>query len=197
VSSVTVRCDPASWRISFSREQVASLPKMIGGAVRLILLSRIESQFGLARRIGADAQRHRTTASAVAAWTLTWAITGAIVGGRLPQQVDGWIGAASLQLSAADLQKISNAIAGSGAGGRPNDAATGARPGCALIRGPALLKGLVSGANPDKRNLLEVGHVSHPCRILPCHTRNCGPAQTQTEDRKPRDCRYSRDALYA
>jgi hypothetical protein len=105
---------------SFSREQVASLPKMIGGAVRLILLSRIESQFGLARRIGADcsASSHycvRCGGSVDAdlghyrrhcRWPLT-------------QQVDGWIGAASLQLSAADLQKISNAIAGPGAGGGP------------------------------------------------------------------------------
>jgi hypothetical protein len=72
---------------SFSREQVASLPKMIGCAVRLILLSRIESQFGLARRIGADAQRHRTTACAVAAWTLTWTITGAIVVAAYPSKL--------------------------------------------------------------------------------------------------------------
>jgi aryl-alcohol dehydrogenase-like predicted oxidoreductase len=67
------------------------------------------------------AQRHRTTVSAVAiAWTLAWpGVTGAIVGGRSPQQVDGWIGAASLQLSAADLQEISDAIARSGAGEGP------------------------------------------------------------------------------
>jgi aryl-alcohol dehydrogenase-like predicted oxidoreductase len=67
------------------------------------------------------AQRHRATVSAVAvAWTLAWpGVTGAIVGGRSPQQVDGWIGAASLQLSAADLQEISDAIARSGAGEGP------------------------------------------------------------------------------
>ena len=66
-------------------------------------------------------QRHGATVSAVAvAWVLAWpGVTGAIVGGRSPQQVDGWIGAASLQLSAADLQDISNAIVRTGAGEGP------------------------------------------------------------------------------
>ena len=67
------------------------------------------------------AQRHRTTVSAVAiAWVLAWpGVTGAIVGSRSPQQVDGWIGAASLELSTADLQEISDAIVRSGAGEGP------------------------------------------------------------------------------
>jgi aryl-alcohol dehydrogenase-like predicted oxidoreductase len=40
--------------------------------------------------------------SAVAiAWTLTWpGVTGAIVGARSPSQVDGWLGAATLTLTA-------------------------------------------------------------------------------------------------
>ena len=40
------------------------------------------------------AERHGTTVSAVAiAWTLAWpGVTGAIVGARTPDQVDGWIG---------------------------------------------------------------------------------------------------------
>ena len=64
------------------------------------------------------AQRHRTTVSAVAivAWP---GVTGAIVGGRSPQQVDGWIGAASLELTTADLQEISDAIVRTGAGEGP------------------------------------------------------------------------------
>jgi len=67
------------------------------------------------------AQRHRTTVSAVAiAWVLAWpGATGAIVGGRSPQQVDGWIGAASLELTTADLQEISDAIVRTGAGEGP------------------------------------------------------------------------------
>jgi aryl-alcohol dehydrogenase-like predicted oxidoreductase len=58
------------------------------------------------------AQRHRTTVSAVAiAWVLAWP--------RSPQQVDGWIGAASLELTTADLQEISDAIVRTGAGEGP------------------------------------------------------------------------------
>ena len=67
------------------------------------------------------AQRRGATVSAVAvAWTLAWpGVTGAIVGGRSPQQVDGWIGAASAELTAADLQEISDAIVRTGAGEGP------------------------------------------------------------------------------
>ena len=67
------------------------------------------------------AERHSTTVSAVAvAWTLTWpAVTGAIVGARSPEQVDGWIGAATLTLTAADLDEIAVAIERSGAGQGP------------------------------------------------------------------------------
>src|SRR5258707_9438541 len=67
------------------------------------------------------AQRHGTTVSAVAvAWTIAWpGVTGAIVGGRSPQQVDGWIDAASLELTADDLRQISSAIVRTGAGAGP------------------------------------------------------------------------------
>src|SRR6266567_4273225 len=67
------------------------------------------------------ARRHGTTASAVAvAWTLAWpGVTGAIVGARTPAQVDGWIGAAMLELTAADLDEIAAAIARTGAGTGP------------------------------------------------------------------------------
>jgi aryl-alcohol dehydrogenase-like predicted oxidoreductase len=46
-------------------------------------------------------------------------VTGAIVGARSPQQVDGWIGAATLELNAVDLEEIANAIAQTGAGTGP------------------------------------------------------------------------------
>lgn len=67
------------------------------------------------------ARRHDTTVSAAAiAWTLTWpGVTGAIVGARSPQQVEGWIGAAALELSSADLEEISAAILRTGAGTGP------------------------------------------------------------------------------
>ena len=67
------------------------------------------------------AERHHTSVSAVAiAWTLAWpGVSGAIVGARSPQQVDGWIGAASVELSAADLKEIASAIVRTGAGKGP------------------------------------------------------------------------------
>ena len=66
------------------------------------------------------AERHGTTVSALAiAWTLAWPrVTGAIVGARSPEQVDGWIGAATLELSPEDLDEIARAI-GRGAGAGP------------------------------------------------------------------------------
>ena len=74
------------------------------------------------------ARRHGATVSAVAvAWTLAWpGVTGAIVGARSPAQVDGWTGAATLELTAADLDEMAAAIARTGAGTGPTrPAATG------------------------------------------------------------------------
>ena len=67
------------------------------------------------------AQRHGTSVSAVAiAWVLAWpGVTGAIVGARSAGQVDGWVGAATLELSAADLDSIVSAIARTGTGTGP------------------------------------------------------------------------------
>jgi aryl-alcohol dehydrogenase-like predicted oxidoreductase len=67
------------------------------------------------------AHRHHTTVSAIAvAWTIAWpGVTGAIVGGRSPQQVDGWIDAATLKLTSADLEEISTAIMRTRAGSGP------------------------------------------------------------------------------
>jgi aryl-alcohol dehydrogenase-like predicted oxidoreductase len=67
------------------------------------------------------ARRHDTTVSAVAvAWTLAWpGVTGAIVGARTPEQVDGWIGAATLELSLDDLDEIARAVGQTAAGAGP------------------------------------------------------------------------------
>jgi aryl-alcohol dehydrogenase-like predicted oxidoreductase len=67
------------------------------------------------------AERHGATVAAVAvAWTLAWpGVTGAIVGARSPDQVDGWIGAASLELTETDLDDVSVAIGRTGAGTGP------------------------------------------------------------------------------
>lgn len=67
------------------------------------------------------AQRHGVSVSSVAiAWALAWpGVTGAIVGGRTPAQVDGWIQAASLELTAADLKDIASAVERTKAGAGP------------------------------------------------------------------------------
>jgi aryl-alcohol dehydrogenase-like predicted oxidoreductase len=67
------------------------------------------------------AQRHDTSVAAVAvAWTLAWPwVSGAIVGARSPEQVDGWIGAANLSLTDDDLAEIARAVETTGAGTGP------------------------------------------------------------------------------
>jgi aryl-alcohol dehydrogenase-like predicted oxidoreductase len=67
------------------------------------------------------AQRHGTNVAAVAvAWTLAWpAVTGAIVGARSPDQVDGWLEAAHLRLTEPDVAEIAAAVTATGAGTGP------------------------------------------------------------------------------
>jgi len=67
------------------------------------------------------AERHGVTVSAIAvAWTLTCpGVTGAIVGARSPEQVDGWIAAGSLDLDTSDLAQIAGAIRLTAAGSGP------------------------------------------------------------------------------
>ena len=67
------------------------------------------------------AQKHGVNVGAVAiAWTLAWpGLSGAIVGARSPQQVDGWIQGGALQLDASDLAEIARAIERTAAGSGP------------------------------------------------------------------------------
>ncbi|MEJ2218356.1 MAG: aldo/keto reductase [Gemmatimonadota bacterium] len=67
------------------------------------------------------AERHGSTVAAVAvAWTLAWpGVAGAIVGARSPEQVDGWVGAAALELTPDDLDEIAAALQQTGAGTGP------------------------------------------------------------------------------
>lgn len=67
------------------------------------------------------AARHGTSVASVAiAWTLHWpGVTGAIVGARAPEQVDGWIDAARVRLTADDLDEIARAVERTAAGTGP------------------------------------------------------------------------------
>ena len=107
---------------TFTAERVASLPEDDW--------RRSDADFRpprLARNLAARdalrpvAARHHTGTGAVAvAWVLSWpGVTGAIVGARRPEQVDGWIGAARLTLSGTDLDEIAAALTQTRAGAGP------------------------------------------------------------------------------
>ena len=82
---------------------------------------RLEKNLALRDALRPIAKRHGATVSAVAiAWLLAWpGLTAAIVGARSAQQVDGWIGGATLKLNANDLDEIAKAIDRTGAGSGP------------------------------------------------------------------------------
>ena len=82
---------------------------------------RLAANLKLADAMAPVADRHHTTIAAVAvAWTLAWpGVTGAIVGARSPAQVDGWLDAATLDLTTNDLVEIAAAIKSTGAGSGP------------------------------------------------------------------------------
>jgi aryl-alcohol dehydrogenase-like predicted oxidoreductase len=82
----------------------------------------LRRNLALADALRPIAARHGSSVAAVAvAWTLAWqGVTAAIVGARSPAQVDSWIGAAALELTAADLDQIAGAIQRTGAGSGPS-----------------------------------------------------------------------------
>lgn len=82
---------------------------------------RVEQNLALRDSLVPFAERTGTSVAAVAvAWALSWPqITAAIVGARTPAQVDGWIPAATITLTDADLQEIAAAIDRTGAGSGP------------------------------------------------------------------------------
>src|SRR5882762_1265486 len=67
------------------------------------------------------ASRYGVSIGAVAvAWTLSWpGVSGAIVGARSREQVDGWIAAGNLTLDATDLAQIAGALKRTQAGAGP------------------------------------------------------------------------------
>jgi aryl-alcohol dehydrogenase-like predicted oxidoreductase len=67
------------------------------------------------------AARHDSTVSAVAiAWAASWpGVSGAIVGARSAAQVNGWLPAATLELTEQDRVEIDRALESTGAGSGP------------------------------------------------------------------------------
>jgi len=94
---------------SMTRERIAALPKddwrRRDVEYQEPRLSRTLALVELLREIG---ERHgRSPGEVAVAWTLrTPLVTGAIVGARRPDQIDGLVGAADFQLSATELAGI-------------------------------------------------------------------------------------------
>lgn len=96
------RLDPDDWR---RRSPLFAEPLL---ARNLALVERLRP---LADRLGA------TLPALAVAWTLAQpGVTGAIVGARVPRQIDGWLPGADLELGLAELREIDDAIATTGAG---------------------------------------------------------------------------------
>ncbi|HEX8362559.1 MAG TPA: aldo/keto reductase [Longimicrobium sp.] len=83
----------------------------------------VERNLALRDALRPIAERHDTSVASVAvAWTLAWpGVTGAIVGARTPEQVDGWVVAAAVELTRDDLDEIAGAINRTGAGTGPRN----------------------------------------------------------------------------
>ncbi len=82
---------------------------------------KLDRNLALAAALAPIAARKGVSVAALAvAWTLAWpGVTGAIVGARRPSQVDGWLRAAALDLSAQDLADVARVIEAAGAGAGP------------------------------------------------------------------------------
>lgn len=82
---------------------------------------RLQANLALRDALTPIARKHGVSVGAVAiAWTLAWpGMSGAIVGARSPEQVDGWIAGASLILDPADQGAIADALTRTGAGSGP------------------------------------------------------------------------------
>jgi aryl-alcohol dehydrogenase-like predicted oxidoreductase len=97
---------------AFSAERVAGLAEDDWRRRSPMFTTDLESNLAIADAMAAVAAERGVTQAAVAvAWTLGFdGVTGAIVGGRSPKQVDGWSDAGSVELTAADYERIGAGI---------------------------------------------------------------------------------------
>jgi aryl-alcohol dehydrogenase-like predicted oxidoreductase len=106
----------------FSAERVANLPDddWRAGADDF-QPPKLDQNLALVERLRPIAERVGATLPELAiAWTLAWpGVTGAIVGARTPEQVDGWVNAADVVLEEKDLDDIAVALEETGAGEGP------------------------------------------------------------------------------
>jgi len=99
---------------SMTRERIASLPKDDWRASKALEFREpnLTRNLELAELLRGIGNRHGLSAGEVAiAWTLRQpSVTGAIVGGRRPAQVDGFIGAMELRLSEEEIAEIASRL---------------------------------------------------------------------------------------
>jgi aryl-alcohol dehydrogenase-like predicted oxidoreductase len=96
---------------AFSADRVAALASDDWRRGHTDFTRDLDRNLGLVAALRPVAERHDTSVAAVAvAWVLAWpGVTGAIVGARRPNQVDGWLPGGALQLTADDLDEIARA----------------------------------------------------------------------------------------
>jgi len=106
---------------AFDRARVEGLDPLDWRSRNPEFTTHLDRNLALVERLRAVADRLGSTPGEVAlAWVLSHdAVTGAIVGARRPEQVDGWIGGADLRLDEATLQELADAVTGTGAGTGP------------------------------------------------------------------------------
>lgn len=106
----------------FSAERVASLPDDDWRAGDDDFQEpKLSANLALVGRLAPIAERLGLTLPELSiAWTLAWpGVTGAIVGARRPDQVDGWAGAGEVVLDDPTLDEIARAVTETGAGEGP------------------------------------------------------------------------------
>jgi aryl-alcohol dehydrogenase-like predicted oxidoreductase len=106
---------------AFSAERVSALPENDWRRSDPDFTDHLEANLAVADALAGVARRHDVPLPAAAvAWTLGFpGVTGAIVGARRPQQVDGWLPAADLSLDAEDYAAVAAAVDAHGAGEGP------------------------------------------------------------------------------
>lgn len=105
----------------YSREKAAALPDSDWRSRSDAFTTHLDRNLELVERLRPIAAKHDVTVGAIAiAWTLTFpGVSGAIVGGRSPEQVDGWAHAGSIALDDEDVAAITGALTELEAGNGP------------------------------------------------------------------------------
>lgn len=99
---------------AFTAQRVADLPEDDWRKRNEDFTTNLPRNLAVAEALAGVADRHGVPqAAAAVAWTLGFrGVTGAIVGARRPQQIDGWLPAASFELNAEDYAEVRAAGAG-------------------------------------------------------------------------------------